>query len=182
MDARTPFGIKILPPFGLERRRYPVGLRRHALSAVSRMHQEELGLGLSLKYERDGTNEALSLAAAAELPVDVLDRLLGELAERYEGARTDKHHCEKPCTLVFRVSVRARRPAYVLSSARDWRLIGPWGLYLFYEQTVADRQSYGPPVPYVIDVAFAHNGASSRRKSATARSSISQTSFAPYCI
>lgn len=36
--------------------------------------------------------------------------------------------------------------------------IGPWGLYQFNEQTVADRRSYGAPDPYVINVAFAHNG------------------------
>ena len=36
--------------------------------------------------------------------------------------------------------------------------IGPWGLYQFNEKTVADRRSYGAPDPYVIDVAFAHNG------------------------
>ncbi len=36
--------------------------------------------------------------------------------------------------------------------------IGPWGLYQFNEDTVADRRSYGEPDPYVIDVAFAHNG------------------------
>lgn len=36
--------------------------------------------------------------------------------------------------------------------------IGPWGLYQFNEDTVADRRSYGEPDPYVINVAFAQNG------------------------
>lgn len=36
--------------------------------------------------------------------------------------------------------------------------IGPWGLYQFNEETVADRRSYGEPDPYVINVAFAQNG------------------------
>ncbi len=36
--------------------------------------------------------------------------------------------------------------------------IGPWGLYQFNEETVAERRSYGEPDPYVINVAFARNG------------------------
>lgn len=36
--------------------------------------------------------------------------------------------------------------------------IGPWGLYQFNANTVADRRSYGEPDPYVINVAFAQHG------------------------